>query len=341
MKKSVVGFLKIALPLALGVWLVFNTYNDLNEQQRTELFAAFRQANWWWLGASIILGWFSHLSRAWRWRYLLEPLGHRVGFWNSYNAVMTGYFMNMLIPRAGEVSRGFTLYGSEGVPFEKGFGTILAERAVDMLMLLGIAAVTIALQWDNIDLLQERITSYRAGQTLGEPSVLATWGPWIGVGALLAGAAGAYFVWSRPALRARVLQGVRGFFAGVRSVFQTRDKLPFLFHTALIWSLYVAMFWVGFFALPSTAAVPMAGIMAGFIAGSIGIILVQGGIGVYPAFVGLIVTIYMPALAGGGPIRPDALAMGWLLWAAQTVMLIGLGGVSLLLVSRSRKTSAA
>jgi hypothetical protein len=340
MRKAVIGFLKIALPLALGVWLVFNTYNDLNEQQRTELFAAFREANLWWLGASIVLGWFSHLSRAWRWRYLLEPLGHRVGFWNSYNAVMTGYFMNMLIPRAGEVSRGVTLYGSEGVPFEKGFGTILAERAVDMVMLLGIAAVTLVLQWDNIGLLQERISTYRAGQTPSEPSFLATWGLWLAGGLLLAGAAGMYVIWSRPELRARVMDGVRGFIAGVRSVFQTKDKLPFLFHTILIWSLYVAMFRVGFFALPSTAAVPLAGIMAGFIAGSIGIILVQGGIGVYPAFVGLIVTIYMPEIVGGGPIRPDALAMGWLLWAAQTIMLIGLGGVSLLLVSRSRKNTA-
>lgn len=341
MKKSLVGFLKIALPLALGVWLVFNTYDDLNEEQRIELFAAIREANWWWLGGSIVLGWFSHLSRAWRWRYLLEPLGHRVGFWNAYHAVMTGYFMNMLIPRAGEVSRGVSLYGTEGVPFEKGFGTILAERAVDMLMLLSIAALTLALQWENIDLLQERLNAYRAGQAPGEPSFLATWGVWIAVGLLLIGVAGAYVIWSRPALRARVMDGVRGFFAGVRSVFQTKDKLPFALHTIAIWTLYVAMFWVGFFALPSTAAVPMAGIMAGFIAGSVGIILVQGGIGVYPALVGLIVTVYMPTIVGGGAIRPDALAMGWLLWAAQTAMLIGLGGVSLLLVSRSRKTSAA
>ncbi len=85
-----------------------------------------------------------------------------------------------------------------------------------------------------------------------------------------------------------------------------------------------------------TSTVPLAGIMAGFIAGSIGIVLVQGGIGVYPAFVGLIVSMYMPAVEGGGAIQPDALAMGWLLWAAQTNMLIVLGGLSLLLAARDR-----
>lgn len=337
MKKVLGGVLKIGLPLALGVWLVFDTYNDLNEDQRKELFAAFRQANWWWLMASIGLGWLSHMSRAWRWRYLLDHLGHRVGFWNAYNAVMTGYFMNMLVPRAGEVSRGVMLYRAEGVPFEKGFGTILAERAVDMVMLLLIAGGTLLLQWDNLDLIQQRIADYRAGQAPGEPSFLSKWGLPIVIGLAVLGLAAAYLVWSRPALRARVMDGVRGFVAGIRSVFQTKDKAAFLFHTILIWTLYVAMFWVGFYALPTTAAVPAAGIMAGFIAGSIGIILVQGGIGVYPAFVALIVSIYMPAVADGA-IRPDALAMGWLLWAAQTAMLIGLGGLSLLLISRKRTT---
>jgi hypothetical protein len=146
-------------------------------------------------------------------------------------------------------------------------------------------------------------------------------------------------VWSKPALRARLKDTVRGLVEGVGSIFRTKDKGPFLLHSLLIWVLYVAMFWVGFFALPSTADIPVAGIMAGFIAGSVGIILVQGGIGVFPAFVALIVGMYMEAPEGGGLIRPDALAMGWLLWVAQTAMIIGLGGLSLLLVARSRKTA--
>ena len=75
-------------------------------------------------------------------------------------------------------------------------------------------------------------------------------------------------------------------------------------------------------------------------AGAVGIVLVQGGIGVYPAFVALIVSIYMATPAGGGYIRPEALAMGWLLWAAQTLMLIMLGGVSLLLVAIKRTAGA-
>ncbi len=340
MKKSLLAALKVLVPIALGVWLIFYFYDQLDEKQRGELFTAFGQANWWWLLCCVLFGWLSHVSRAWRWRYLLNHMGYRPGFWNCYHAVMTGYFMNMLLPRAGEASRAVSLYRTEGVPFDRGFGTILAERAVDMVMLLSIAGITLALQLDKLDMVQERIAVFRAQQgTPDDAEASNDYGMFLLVGVAVALMAGAYFVWSKPALRARLQDTVRGLVEGIGSIFRTKDKGPFLFHSLLIWVLYVAMFWVGFYALPSTSEVPAAGIMAGFIAGSVGIILVQGGIGVFPAFVALIVGMYMEAPEGGGLIRPDALAMGWLLWVAQTAMIIGLGGLSLLLVARSRKTA--
>jgi hypothetical protein len=78
--------------------------------------------------------------------------------------------------------------------------------------------------------------------------------------------------------------------------------------------------------------------LAGFVAGAIGIVLVQGGVGVYPAFVALIVSVYLP-MQGDSLIHPDALAMGWLLWTAQTLMLIVLGGLSLLLLALKQRSA--
>ncbi|MBX2979566.1 MAG: flippase-like domain-containing protein [Flavobacteriales bacterium] len=342
MRKALISGLRMAIPIALGIWLVLYFYRQLDEGQRAELFTAFREANWWWLGLSIVLSLASHISRAWRWRYLLSPLGHRVSFWNAFNAVMSGYFMNLLIQRAGEVSRAVMLGRMEQVPFEKGFGTILGERAVDMGMLLGIAALTVLLQLDKLDLFQDRIAAFRAGQ--GDPAEAATGWPWwsivVIIVILMAIITGVYLLLTRPALRGRLKQTVRGFYEGVAAIFRTPHKTAFLFHTVLIWVLYIAMFWVGFLALPGTQAVPFAGVMAGFIAGSVGIVLVQGGIGVYPAFVALIVSVYMPAPEGAGLLRPDALAMGWLIWVAQTLMTIVVGGLSLLLISRSGKPQA-
>ncbi|HMN04470.1 MAG TPA: lysylphosphatidylglycerol synthase transmembrane domain-containing protein [Flavobacteriales bacterium] len=335
MKKALINILKVGLPMAIGVWLVFYFYDALDEDQRTELFAAFRQADLRWLAVATVVGWLSHVSRSWRWRYILQPLGYRPGFWNCYHAVMAGYFLNLFIPRAGEASRAISIYRTEKVPFEKGFGTIMAERAVDMLMLLGIAAVTLLLQWDKLGLFRSRIEAFRASQgPAGEQGF--AWGPWV-IALMVAGLlAGAYLLATRPALRDKLHELARGFGQGLRSVFRTRNKSGFILHTFLIWGAYVGMFQLGFLALPETADVPAAGVLAGFVAGAIGIVLVQGGIGVYPAFVALIVSIYMIPPLGGGLIRPEALAMGWLLWLVQTVMLIVLGGLSLLLLALKR-----
>lgn len=337
MKRVALNVLKVALPLAIGLWLAWDNYSDLNEKQRNELFAAFRAANMGWLLLACAIGWLAHVSRGWRWRYLLDPLGHNPGFWSCYHAVMIGYFINLFIPRAGEASRAASLYATERVPFEKGFGTIVAERALDMLILLGIAAVAMYLQIDKLDVIRERIAKYRGTQVSDGSGT--GWFVWAAIALVLIMIGAISFIWSKPALRARAMDAVRGFLLGVRSVFSTKKKLLFLLHTFLIWAAYLAMFQVGFYSLPAMAGVPFAGVLAGFIAGAIGIVLVQGGIGVYPAFVALIVGVYMAPPEGGGLLRPDALAMGWLLWAAQTLMLIVLGGASLLLTALQRRTA--
>lgn len=335
MKSKLIDILKVAVPLGIGVWLVFYFYNALAPAQRDQLFTAFRQANLWWLLLASFVGWLAHASRAWRWRYLLEPLGYQPGFWNCYHAVMNGYFMNMFIQRAGEASRAVSLYRTDKVPFEKGFGTILAERVVDTAMLGLLGVITILFQLDKIDLFKARIAAYRATQDPAQASGF----PWFTI-ILLALAAitlvGAYLIFTRPNLRARFMDLMRGFGEGLRAVLSTKRKGAFLAHTLFIWVAYLGMFKLGFYCLPTLGDVPFAGILAGFIAGAIGIVLVQGGIGVYPALVALTVGMYLPASAGGELLRPDALAMGWLLWLAQTLMIIVLGGLSLLLTALKR-----
>jgi glycosyltransferase 2 family protein len=331
--KVLLRTLKVAVPLALGVWLVIYFYRQLDPPQRTAMVDAFRQADKRWLWGTLILSWLSHAIRAYRWRFLLSHIGYHPGFWNSYHAVMIGYFMNLLLPRAGEASRAVTLYRTDKVPFERGFGTILAERAVDFLMLLSTAAITLLLQFDKLDLFQARIAAFQEHQGTGDGG---HWSRWVLLAAVIIITAGGYLIVKRPQWHVRMMDGLRGFSEGLRAVIHTKHKGPFILHTFVIWFFYLAMFWAGFFCLSSTTRLPAAGVFAGFIAGSVGIVLVQGGIGAYPACVATIVSIYMTAPAGGGLIHPDALAMGWLLWAAQTVLIIMFGGLSLLLVARNQ-----
>jgi hypothetical protein len=332
-KRALIGALKLGLPLAIGIWLIHQQYAALNPNQRTELFTAIGQANIPLLLLSMAVGWLAHVSRGWRWRYLLEPLGHRPGFWNCYHAVMVGYFMNMFIPRAGEASRAAVLYRTERVPFDKGFGTVMGERVIDSFMLLGFAAAAVGLQLDKIELFRAQIDRFRLEHGGADEADGFPW-RWVILAILILSAVTiGYAMVVRPALRARIKDALRGFFQGLQSVLRTPKKSLFLLHTLLIWACYLGMFQVGFYCLPGLGDVPFAAILAGFVAGGIGIVLVQGGIGVYPAFVALIVGVYMAPPEGGGLLRPDALAMGWLLWAAQTAMLIGLGGLSLLLTA--------
>lgn len=336
MKGKLIAALKVIVPLAIGAWLVMHFHGELDAEQQQQLYTAIRQADPFWLVVITLVGWLSHALRAWRWDVLLEPLGHRTPFLHRYHAVMAGYFMNLFIPRAGEATRAVSLDRTDGVPFQQGFGSIMAERVVDMVALLLIAATTMVLQWEMLPLLEERIAAFRATQDPAAPAGF----PWLKLIAavvLLAAIVGFFRLRRSATLQGKLRTLLGGFVDGLRTVFSARRKGAFVLGTIGIWGSYVGMFVLGFHCLPGMEALPLAGKLAAFVAGSIGIILVQGGIGVYPAFVGMIITVYLGAAPEGGMVRPDALAFGWLLWLVQTLMLIVLGGISLLWLTFARK----
>jgi hypothetical protein len=195
------------------------------------------------------------------------------------------------------------------------------------------------LQFDKLDLFKERIAVIQGGPRAG-PSQAEHSRGWVVLGLITVGHRGrVYLMLTRPAIHARVMEILSGLGEGIRSVTRTRNTLGF--HLPHLPDLVPVCAHVRRRLLLPTRNEHgfWAGIMAGFVAGAIGIVLVQGGIGVYPAFVALIVSIYMPAPEGGGLLRPEAFAMGWLIWVAQTVMTIVLGGLSLLLISRTPKPS--
>jgi len=336
MKSKIISALKLILPLGFGVFLIWLFYDALCEEQKAELFTAFGKANYTWVLLALIFGFFSHVSRAWRWRYLLEPMGYKVKFWSAYHALMIGYIVNYVLPRAGEASRAGVLSKTEGVPFQKGFGSIIAERAVDVGMLGIIVAITLFLQYDMVDAFQLKINNFTSGDSgCGNSFVFSLLGKIVTYGILLALVAGVVLAIVSKKFRKKLVGFIKGVIEGGLSVFRTKKKLLFIGHTIFIWAMYVLMFIVCFFTIDSTSALGIDAWLAGFVAGTIGFIVVQGGIGVYPAFVGLIVSTYLnPNMPG---ILPDALALGWIIWASQTAMLIVLGLISLVINGRSIK----
>jgi hypothetical protein len=135
MKKQTTRFILSGV-LTLGLlWLAFRG-TDI-----AVVLKAMRRANHWWILAMFFCLVASHVVRAWRWRYLLEPLKPNIGIRNLTSGVMVGYMMNNVLPRAGELVRPYTIGMLEGIPKSAAFGTIVVERLIDGIAFLVMIAI--------------------------------------------------------------------------------------------------------------------------------------------------------------------------------------------------------
>lgn len=301
--------LKIILPLVLGGFLVWYSLSKVSIET---LLQYFKDANYSWIALGLFFGILSHLSRAYRWKFLLEPMGYKPDFGNSTMAVLVAYLVNYAVPRAGEVSRAAVMTNYEDIPFEKGFGTIVAERIADLVMMLSIIAITLFVQFDFIwELLTKNFNPIKIAGILSF--------------IIIAG-----FIFSRYVKKAtfgfglKIKNFITGLVEGVTSIFKMKHKWAFIFHTAFIWLMYVLMFWATIPAI-NGLSVPFGGVLIGFIAGAFSIAATNGGIGLYPVAVA-------GALALFGIAEEPATAFGWIMWTAQTAMIIVFGGLAFLLL---------
>jgi len=305
--------LQIIIPFAFGGLLVWYSLSDLDYDQ---LIKDFKNANYWWIGLSLLFGTLSHISRAYRWSFMLEPMGYKPKMTNNVLAVLVGYLVNYTIPRAGEASRAAVLTNYEGVPFEKGFGTIVAERVADLVMLFVIIIITLFIQFDFII---ELLTKKNQEAESSNPWIL-----WSILGALLIGGV-VFFLYVRRAksgIGLKIKTFVSGLIEGMLSIFKMKKKWAFIFHTVFIWIMYVLMFWVVTFSIDNFS-VPLGAILVGFIAGAFSIAATPGGIGSY--------TITVPAaFMLFGVAKSSSESFAWIMWGSQTAMVIFFGGLSFL-----------
>lgn len=315
MNKKLKKTLFIILPIALGVFLIWNFLSRLSPQDKTSILNSFKTANYWWVGLSLICGILSHLSRAYRWQFLLEPMGYKPAFANSTMTVLMAYLVNLVMPRAGDVARGTAISKYEKIPFEKAIGTIVAERIADVIMLFLIIGLAFILQ-------AELIKSYLFKNDDSNKYLTFL----ILVLLLIVG-----LVFLKLIQRAshgfllKVKIFVNGLVEGAISIFKMKKKWAFILHTLFIWVMYVMMFYVVTFALPETTNLPFEAIIVGFVVGALSMALTNGGLGTYPVFVASALIIYQ---IDDNPAR----AFGWIMWTAQTLMVIVFGGISFLLL---------
>lgn len=308
MNKKIKTTLKIALPLVLGIILVWYSLSKISFQ---ELLQYFKDANYIYILLGLIFGLFSHLSRAYRWKFMIEPMGYSLRMSNSIMAVFAAYLVNYTIPRAGEIIRGSILTNYEGVPFEKGFGTIVAERIADMLMMVIIIIITLFLEFEFI---------YEYFSARFHPLKLV-----IGSTILILVVVLFLIVIKRSKSKyaVKIKTFVSGLIEGVMSIFKMKKKWAFIFHTFFIWAMYILMFYITTFSLEETTNLPLTAILIGFISASFSIAATNGGIGSYPVAVYIAFSMFSIA-------KEPSIAFGWIMWSSQTLMIIILGGLSLI-----------
>ena len=314
MKPSTKKLLKIILPIALGLFLVAYSYFATTPEDRAQIIRYIRDANPFWIILSVAIGILSHVSRTIRWNYLLEPMGYKPRISKTLMIVLMSYFANLGIPRSGEVLRATALATYEGVPFQKGFGTIVTERVIDVIMLL---LVILAALFSQTSIILGYLADNGVG--LGSSLLLIV----LGVGGLFL--AIALLRRSSSPLALKVRQFLKGLLEGVLSIFHMKRKWAFLGHTFLIWACYIGMFWVIKYTVPETISLSFGELLVAFVAGAFAMSTTNGGIGLYPIAVGT-------ALALSGISRVSGDAFGWIMWIAQTLMVVFFGAISFLLL---------
>ena len=320
MKKTLLNILKIIIPLGIGVYLTWFFISNMSNEELDSLKEAFVKADYIYLFYGLIIMLLSHMSRAYRWKYMLEPLGHKPNFWKMYHSVMIGYLLNLTIPRSGEVARaGYYAKFQKNAKFDKVFGTIIVERIIDVVMLGLVLGITLYLQKD--------LAAFNDIRNSGKTDTsLPVWIYFVVAGIVLVGTIAILKI---TILKEKVVGLIKGVLEGVKTIFKLKQRTAYIGHTLFIWGCYVGMIWVCSFALPETANLSMNAVFAAFVVGAVAISASPGGLGLYPFMVAtLLGELYAIENAG---------SFSMLAWSALTLFTILAGLVSLFVLPFTNK----
>ncbi len=336
MNKRFRTILQYVFFLGLGIFLVWWSIKDLSSDDKSQIKAALKTARYYLLFPILTILVLSHLVRALRWRLLVNSLGYNTTIPNTFFAVMAGYLTNMAVPRLGEVLRCTILARYEKLPPEKVIGTVILERLIDAMTLIIVFGATLLLQPNFYSqLIDAFFHSAEEAPKKATPFYIIVL---IGFG-LIALALSAWMIIKKKNLRDVVnlfRKIARSVWQGISAVQHLKRRKEFVMWTVLLWSLYLGGGWLGFMALKETEQYGIREAFAVLSAGSVGVIVTPGGIGAYALIIEKTMQIY-------GLQKGIALAFGWIMWLAQTGVIL-LGGLISFLglpyYNKSRKSEA-
>lgn len=335
MKINFKALLKYLFFFALGVFFVWLSVKDITRHDWLEIKSAIATGRKWIIIPVILMLLLAHYIRALRWKLLMEPLDYHPTTFNAFSAVMIGYLVNTGVPRLGEVFKCTLLARYEKLKVDKLIGTILVERAVDVICLLIVFVLAVILQGDifggfMMDMLRKFFHD-KAGSLSYTKLAIA--------GAVLLLLLVTFYIILKKFGHIDVVSKIKGVIKnvlhGLSSIRYLQHKRLFLIQSILIWGLYFFSTYAGLYALKETAHLGLAGGVTVLAVGSVGMIITPGGIGAYQILIAKLLILY------GIPEKTTGTASGWLLWSAQTFIILVGGLICFALISRYNKKREA
>ncbi|WP_210514540.1 lysylphosphatidylglycerol synthase transmembrane domain-containing protein [Hymenobacter terricola] len=329
--KHLFTILKYALLLSISAALMWYAVRG---QDLSRIGHYIATANYLWLGLTLSLSTLGYFSRAYRWQMQLNASQNPAPYWPVYHAMMVGYLANLVLPRMGEVIRCSVLRRTSGVPVQVALGTVVTERVIDVLVLLGLLSTILLLDFNTFwnfvtqNLLGGHYDALARNRT---PLLIAAC-----IGAVLLLTAGYALFRNLERLRQnaffnKAILFVKGLLAGVFSVLKLENKWLFLFHTLFTWTIYYLMDYLAFFCFPETYSLDMRAGLAVLTFGAFGMAApVAGGIGPFHVLVQGVLLVY-------GVSKEAGIAYALVVHGAQTLLVVLMGGISFVAVAAADK----
>jgi glycosyltransferase 2 family protein len=322
MRKFLFNLFKYLGLFAIGVLIFWLLYRKI---EWSKIVDALRDLNYFWIVVSIFFGLMSQVSRSLRWKMLIKPMGYDPKFSNTFMSVLVLYFINLLIPRAGEVARCAVLSGTDKIPFTKLVGTVFIERLADLIMLVILVIGIFAM---NFPIIVEFFNQHPAIAENARKFLSIKYLLFVILFILL-------FILGLIALRNRLKKSKkRGrlvvlrdqFIDGIKSISSMEKKWLFIGHTALIFLMWLVMLYVVFLAYQPTRELTVRAGMVVFLMGGLAMLApIQGGIGPWHFMVAETLLLY-------GIGKEQALIFAFIAHTATNLIYIVFGGTAMFIL---------
>ena len=304
---------KIIFPILLGGAILYWMY-------RGEDFGRFMhvmtdEMDWTWMLLSFPFGILAQMFRGWRWKQTLEPIDEHPRTSTSVNAIFLSYAVSLIIPRLGEFTRCGVLKRYDGISFSKALGTVVTERAIDTLLMGGVAGLTLLFELSIFGTFFEQ-TGTSVDTILQKFSLTGYLVVAVCIVAILILL---HILFSSLNIYSKVKATISGVWQGVISLKDVKNLPLFIFFTLGIWVSYFLHYYLTFFCFEATSHLGLACALVTFVVGSIAVIVpTPNGAGPWHFAVKTMLILY-------GVVDEYALYFVLIVHTVQTMLVVALG----------------